>query len=152
MFWAVYESFKEYVTVETLEGENKYDAGQYGLQVRMSVTAFCVPLPLCLHYFTTWYTVLGSHVILKSTLLTYNGCSLYVSDLFILPVGMFTKMIGYVPWHTQGCQSSAFRRNSAFYFYFLLFWKWFSAFLKKIAKKNYRSFELPLLGEFKKLR
>ena len=30
---SVYESFKEYIAVETLDGDNKYDAGQYGLQV-----------------------------------------------------------------------------------------------------------------------
>lgn len=30
---SVYESFKEYIAVETLEGDNKYDAGEYGLQV-----------------------------------------------------------------------------------------------------------------------
>ena len=30
---SVYESFKEYVAVETLDGDNKYDAGEYGLQV-----------------------------------------------------------------------------------------------------------------------
>ena len=29
----VYESFKDYIAVETLEGENKYDAEKYGLQV-----------------------------------------------------------------------------------------------------------------------
>jgi ubiquitin carboxyl-terminal hydrolase 7 len=28
----IYESFKDYITVESLEGENKYDAGNYGLQ------------------------------------------------------------------------------------------------------------------------
>jgi ubiquitin carboxyl-terminal hydrolase 7 len=28
----IIESFKEYITVETLDGENKYDAGKYGLQ------------------------------------------------------------------------------------------------------------------------
>lgn len=28
----IYESFKDYVTVETLEGDNKYDAGEHGLQ------------------------------------------------------------------------------------------------------------------------
>lgn len=28
----IYESFKDYITVETLEGDNKYDAGSYGLQ------------------------------------------------------------------------------------------------------------------------
>lgn len=31
--FAVYESFKEYIAVETLDGDNKYDAGEYGLQV-----------------------------------------------------------------------------------------------------------------------
>jgi ubiquitin carboxyl-terminal hydrolase 7 len=30
---AVYESFKDYVTVESLDGDNRYDAGDYGLQV-----------------------------------------------------------------------------------------------------------------------
>lgn len=35
----MHESFKDYVTVEPLEGENKYDAGEYGLQVR-SVCCF----------------------------------------------------------------------------------------------------------------
>ena len=29
----VYESFKEYVTPEKLEGDNKYDAGEFGMQV-----------------------------------------------------------------------------------------------------------------------
>ena len=29
----VYESFKDYIAVEMLEGENKYDAEKYGLQV-----------------------------------------------------------------------------------------------------------------------
>ena len=33
---AVYDSFKEYTTVEMLEGDNKYDAGQYGLQVSVT--------------------------------------------------------------------------------------------------------------------
>lgn len=28
----IYESFKDYISVESLEGENKYDAGKYGLQ------------------------------------------------------------------------------------------------------------------------
>ncbi|KAL7638741.1 UNVERIFIED_CONTAM: hypothetical protein RMT77_010274 [Armadillidium vulgare] len=28
----IYDSFKDYVSVETLEGDNKYDAGEYGLQ------------------------------------------------------------------------------------------------------------------------
>lgn len=34
------ESFKEYCTVETLDGENKYDAGEYGLQVSLSIVLF----------------------------------------------------------------------------------------------------------------
>ncbi len=29
----VYESFDDYVAVESLEGDNKYDAGDYGMQV-----------------------------------------------------------------------------------------------------------------------
>ena len=29
----VYESFKDYIEVESLEGDNKYDAGEHGLQV-----------------------------------------------------------------------------------------------------------------------
>ena len=33
MWRAVHESFKDYVTEETLEGDNKYDAGEYGMQV-----------------------------------------------------------------------------------------------------------------------
>ena len=31
----VYESFQDYVSVETMNGENKYDAGEHGLQVGM---------------------------------------------------------------------------------------------------------------------
>ena len=30
---SVYESFKDYVRVESMDGENKYDAGEHGLQV-----------------------------------------------------------------------------------------------------------------------
>jgi ubiquitin carboxyl-terminal hydrolase 7 len=33
LYVAVYESFKEYIAVETLDGDNKYDAGDYGMQV-----------------------------------------------------------------------------------------------------------------------
>ena len=33
LFSAVIESFKDYVAVETMEGDNKYDAGEHGLQV-----------------------------------------------------------------------------------------------------------------------
>ena len=35
LFSLVYESFKEYIAVETLDGDNKYDAGDYGMQVRI---------------------------------------------------------------------------------------------------------------------
>lgn len=31
--FVVYESFKDYIATEKLEGENKYDAGDNGLQV-----------------------------------------------------------------------------------------------------------------------
>ena len=34
ILYSVYESFKDYVSVETMNGENKYDAGEHGLQVR----------------------------------------------------------------------------------------------------------------------
>ncbi|XP_065899368.1 ubiquitin carboxyl-terminal hydrolase 7-like isoform X2 [Dysidea avara] len=44
----VYESFKDYVAVETLEGENKYDAGQYGLQEAKKGVIF-VKFPPVLH-------------------------------------------------------------------------------------------------------
>jgi ubiquitin carboxyl-terminal hydrolase 7 len=30
----VYESFDDYIKQESLEGDNKYDAGDYGLQVK----------------------------------------------------------------------------------------------------------------------
>jgi len=30
----IYESFRDYVSTETLDGDNKYDAGSHGLQVR----------------------------------------------------------------------------------------------------------------------
>ena len=32
------ESFKDYVAVETMEGDNKYDAGEHGLQVLLEHT------------------------------------------------------------------------------------------------------------------
>lgn len=40
----VYESFDKYVEVEKLEGENKYHAEQYGLQVRSSSAHFLLML------------------------------------------------------------------------------------------------------------
>ena len=38
----VYESFKDYVSVELLEGDNKYDAGNHGLQVRAVLCVYAV--------------------------------------------------------------------------------------------------------------
>ena len=52
----VYESFKDYVAVEVLDGENKYDAGSHGLQVslvtepascRTQLSFFFFVSPLC---------------------------------------------------------------------------------------------------------
>lgn len=34
-YFAVYESFRDYIATETMDGENKYDAGEHSLQVRM---------------------------------------------------------------------------------------------------------------------
>lgn len=34
-FSLVFESFKDYVATEQLDGDNKYDAGEHGLQVRL---------------------------------------------------------------------------------------------------------------------
>lgn len=33
-FFPVFESFKDYVATEQLDGDNKYDAGEHGLQVK----------------------------------------------------------------------------------------------------------------------
>jgi len=41
---SVYESFKEYVALETLDGDNKYDAGEYGLQVGTTSHYFLLTL------------------------------------------------------------------------------------------------------------
>lgn len=35
LYPAVFESFKDYVAVEQLDGDNKYDAGEHGLQVKV---------------------------------------------------------------------------------------------------------------------
>lgn len=35
----VFESFKDYVAVEQLDGDNKYDAGEHGLQVGVAASA-----------------------------------------------------------------------------------------------------------------
>ena len=39
------ESFEDYVSVETLDGENKYDAGDHGLQV--NTARICSPVSTC---------------------------------------------------------------------------------------------------------
>ncbi|OUC45291.1 MATH domain protein [Trichinella nativa] len=44
----IYESFKDYVAVETLEGDNKYDAGDYGLQEATKGVVF-IKFPPVLH-------------------------------------------------------------------------------------------------------
>lgn len=44
----IYESFKEYIAVETLDGDNKYDAGEYGLQEAKKGVIFA-KLPPVLH-------------------------------------------------------------------------------------------------------
>lgn len=36
-FSPVFESFKDYVATEQLDGDNKYDAGEHGLQVRLHI-------------------------------------------------------------------------------------------------------------------
>ena len=43
----VYESFKDYIAVEMLEGENKYDAEKYGLQVSQQFSYWCPLNCLC---------------------------------------------------------------------------------------------------------
>lgn len=49
----VFESFKDYVATEQLDGDNKYDAGEHGLQVRLDLNnlcVFCVEfISVCLH-------------------------------------------------------------------------------------------------------
>jgi len=46
----IHESFKDYVSVESLEGDNKYDAGQHGLQdAEKGVVFQCLPPVLHLH-------------------------------------------------------------------------------------------------------
>lgn len=53
---SVSESFKEYCTVETLDGENKYDAGEYGLQEsEKGVTFLSFPPVLHLHLMRFMY-------------------------------------------------------------------------------------------------
>ena len=34
------ESFRDYITVESLDGDNKYDAGEHGLQVGVQTCQF----------------------------------------------------------------------------------------------------------------
>ena len=45
------ESFADYVKTETLEGDNKYDAGSFGLQVRFKDLIHTYMHFISLHYF-----------------------------------------------------------------------------------------------------
>ena len=40
----VYDSFKDYVSVESLDGDNRYDAGDYGLQVGVTCSFITVQI------------------------------------------------------------------------------------------------------------
>lgn len=44
--FSVYESFQDYIKVESLDGENKYDAGEHGLQVIITWTLKVAALSL----------------------------------------------------------------------------------------------------------
>lgn len=50
--FSVYESFQDYIKVESLDGENKYDAGEHGLQVIITWTLRVAALSLN-HWFIT---------------------------------------------------------------------------------------------------
>lgn len=45
--FSVFESFKDYVATEQLDGDNKYDAGEHGLQVRGHINV-CMYALCCL--------------------------------------------------------------------------------------------------------
>ena len=53
-FFLVYESFKEYVTPEKLEGDNKYDAGEYGMQVNIIIYSF-INIHLSIDYLYSYF-------------------------------------------------------------------------------------------------
>ena len=65
----MYESFKDYIAVEMLEGENKYDAEKYGLQVSLP------SLNWCCHYLYGLVTHTGSK----------EGCNLYQVPTSLAP-------------------------------------------------------------------
>lgn len=50
---AVFESFKDYVAVEQLDGDNKYDAGEHGLQVHISLMRLAIKPPTRQHSFSS---------------------------------------------------------------------------------------------------
>ena len=55
--FSVKESFKEYITQETLEGDNKYDAGEHGLQVTfhyLSLDIQSVVLAITVNWAILW--------------------------------------------------------------------------------------------------
>lgn len=57
IYSAVFESFKDYVAVEQLDGDNKYDAGEHGLQVRV----------LHMSSYVCIYTYTQTHIYYKLT-------------------------------------------------------------------------------------
>ena len=76
LFVSVLESFRDYVTVESLDGDNKYDAGEHGLQVFMLVHSREV-LSVKFSYPSVLTYVLGAQkncLIEKVLLSTYNIC------------------------------------------------------------------------------
>ena len=62
------------------------------------------------------------------------GCPDCCAAMHCLPLQKLHAMLESE--NLQGCQSSAFRRNSAFYFYFPLFSKLFSSFFEKSHQKK----------------
>ena len=56
----IYESFEDYISLETLDGENKYDAGDHGLQeAEKGITFESFPPVLHLHFLRFQYDPLS---------------------------------------------------------------------------------------------
>ena len=51
-FPPVFESFKDYVATEQLDGDNKYDAGEHGLQVRLHTDWILIIYVVCSFLFS----------------------------------------------------------------------------------------------------
>ena len=58
---SVYESFQEYIAVETLDGDNKYDAGEYGLQVSATWVKFLLLQHLLSKYFFSSFILVHNY-------------------------------------------------------------------------------------------